>query len=59
MSNATENGTVKFEVVFRGTFGNEERVVGTYSSRKRARSAADRKDAAHGSYAHSVREVAA
>ncbi len=51
--------TVRFEVVFRGTFGNEDLVVGTYSTRKRARSAADRKDMAHGCYAHIVREVQA
>lgn len=44
-----------FQVVF--TFRGTQTVVGTYSTRKRARAAADRKDLAHGSYAHSVREV--
>ncbi len=45
-----QTGT-KYQVVFRGN------VVGTYSTRKRACAAADRKDLAHGSYAHSAREV--
>lgn len=32
-------------------------VVGTYSTRKRASTACDKKDLQHGSYAHSVREM--
>lgn len=33
-------------------------IVGTYSTKQRARNAVDRKDNAYGGYVHSVREVA-
>lgn len=34
-------------------------IVGTYSTKQRARAAVDRKDNEYGGYAHSVREVVA
>jgi hypothetical protein len=47
----------RYAVVFSCRFTGETRVVGTFTSRKRASSAADRKDLAYGSYAHHVRMV--
>ncbi len=44
-----------YQVVVRTT----GQVVGTYSTRKRASAAVDRKDNAYGGYAHAVREVQA
>lgn len=34
-------------------------IVGTYSTKQRARNAVDKKDNAYGAYVHSIREVSA
>lgn len=34
-----------------------QQVVGTYSTKQRARNARDKKDNAYGAYVHSVREI--
>lgn len=49
-----------FSPVGAKTFGIEPvRVGGLYTTRKRAQSSADKRDLAYGSYAHTVRMVAA
>jgi len=44
---------MKYQVINRTT----SQVVGTYSTKQRARNAVDKKDNAYGGYAHFIREI--
>lgn len=52
-TNQTKGYKMKFQVINRQT----NKVVGTYSTSKRARMAADKKDNVYGAYIHSVKEI--
>lgn len=51
--NKTANTETKYQVRENGT----DRIMGTYSTRKRARSAIDRFDNAYGAYHYHVKEI--
>ena len=56
MYNYTKTKT-KFQVVFFGDSVTDSYVVGTYSTRSRARNKADKLDCEYGAYRYSVKAV--
>ena len=53
----TTKPQIKYQVVFYGDSATDSYVVGTYSTRTRARNKADKLDCEYGAYRYSVKSI--